>query len=448
MKAAAWLLAAAGAGGIGAAELGLLLRVPAVESWFFTIAWYSYILMVDGAVHLRTGRSLLLSRPLAFLELLPWSCAFWLLFELANLRIENWYYVGLPPEPGARLAGTAVAFATVLPALLETAELLRSFRFAARLRCDRLVLTPGLLRWIQLAGAAGLAAALFWPRHAFPLVWIAPLLLLEPWLARRRRESFLVSLAGGDLEPLCRWLAAGAACGLLWEFWNWWARARWIYTVPFFQDARLFEMPLLGFLGFPPFALVAGSFVRLLAAADLCRAAEGDHPAESPAERGKPATAPRWWPAAGLACAMAFSVPSLFLVDAATVRGTLPLAAEIPGIPAELAARLAAAGLRETRDLLRAARSRGPMPASVDAAEIQPLLPRAELMEVRLLGARGAAWLRGAGVETVPALASGEPGPLLAAMLSANAGPPPLPTAAEVANWIRGAREALRPGGA
>ena len=50
-------------------------------------------------------------------------------------------------------------------------------------------------------------------------------------------------------------MAAGMICGLLWEFWNYWAGAKWIYTVPFTRHSKYFEMPLLGLLGFPPFAL-------------------------------------------------------------------------------------------------------------------------------------------------------------------------------------------------
>jgi hypothetical protein len=50
-------------------------------------------------------------------------------------------------------------------------------------------------------------------------------------------------------------LAAGAVCGALWEFWNYRALTRWTYTVPYLGDVKLFEMPVLGYLGFPPFAL-------------------------------------------------------------------------------------------------------------------------------------------------------------------------------------------------
>ncbi len=50
-------------------------------------------------------------------------------------------------------------------------------------------------------------------------------------------------------------LIAGALCGFLWEMWNFRAGAKWIYTVPYVGFLKVFEMPLLGFLGFPPFAV-------------------------------------------------------------------------------------------------------------------------------------------------------------------------------------------------
>ena len=46
-------------------------------------------------------------------------------------------------------------------------------------------------------------------------------------------------------------------CGLLWECWNFWARSKWVYEIPFFDWAPIFEMPVAGFLGFPPFAVAS-----------------------------------------------------------------------------------------------------------------------------------------------------------------------------------------------
>ena len=56
---------------------------------------------------------------------------------------------------------------------------------------------------------------------------------------------------------------------MLWESWNYWAAAKWIYTVPWFEETKLFEMPFAGFIGFPPFALECYTFARLLVAVGL-----------------------------------------------------------------------------------------------------------------------------------------------------------------------------------
>ena len=54
-------------------------------------------------------------------------------------------------------------------------------------------------------------------------------------------------------------------CGVLWEFWNYWALAKWRYVgVPVFPSVRLFEMPLAGYLGFPPFALEVFALYHLV----------------------------------------------------------------------------------------------------------------------------------------------------------------------------------------
>lgn len=92
-------------------------------------------------------------------------------------------------------------------------------------------------------------------RWLVPLVWLGWLLALEPINARRGRPSWLGDLARGDASKLLALLASGAVCGVLWEFWNYWATTKWTYTVPYAGNVKIFEMPVLGYLGFPPFAL-------------------------------------------------------------------------------------------------------------------------------------------------------------------------------------------------
>jgi hypothetical protein len=62
-------------------------------------------------------------------------------------------------------------------------------------------------------------------------------------------------LRAGRTERLKSLLLAGLVCGIVWEFWNYWARSKWIYAVPIFPNLRIFEMPLPGYGGFPPFAV-------------------------------------------------------------------------------------------------------------------------------------------------------------------------------------------------
>ena len=47
---------------------------------------------------------------------------------------------------------------------------------------------------------------------------------------------------------------AALVCGFFWEMWNFYAMPKWYYTVPFFGFAKIFEMPLLGYAGYLPFA--------------------------------------------------------------------------------------------------------------------------------------------------------------------------------------------------
>ena len=112
-------------------------------------------------------------------------------------------------------------------------------------------------------GAAMLIVPLLVPKHAasylFGLVWLGFLFLLEPLNYRLHLPSIVGDLARGDRGRLYSFLVAGWVCGWLWEFWNYWAQAGWIYTFPSFvasgQQWKLFQMPALGYLAFPLYAL-------------------------------------------------------------------------------------------------------------------------------------------------------------------------------------------------
>jgi hypothetical protein len=183
------------------------------------------------------------------------SVAWWTLFEAINLRLGNWYYVMNHPSRAARWVGGVLAFATVLPGILVTLRLVERARWLQTVPVAPLRWSRGKSAGCLLLGVACLCLPLIWPELFFPLTWGSFVFLIEPWNRRHARRSFLRDLESGEAGPFCRTLLAGLACGLLWESWNFWARTRWIYTVPGFEELKLFEMPLLGFFGFPPFAV-------------------------------------------------------------------------------------------------------------------------------------------------------------------------------------------------
>jgi hypothetical protein len=251
------------------AECSLYFAVPWVKTFFTPIVWTGYLLLVDAMVSRLTGQSRLSRSPREFFWLVFWSCPLWLIFEVYNLRLENWTYIGLPESAIAQGIGGFWAFATIWPAIYETADLVEALGFVqARAkhgiafgRSSRAVIFAMGLLLVTFPVLAPLRIG----QYVFGAVWVGFILLLDPFNYQWKGRSLLRELEEGDTSNLYCFLVAGLVCGILWEFWNYWAGAKWLYIFPILQQTKIFEMPLPGFLGFPPFALecfVMYEFVR------------------------------------------------------------------------------------------------------------------------------------------------------------------------------------------
>ena len=246
-----------------AAEALLFAGNEVVGRWFTPLIWTGYLLLVDALVYKVKGRSLLVSNRVEFVLMALVSIVGWWLFELYNVPrfwrsdLELWWhYHNLEPNPYLRRVGYDWAFATISPAMFETAELFAATLFGSGWRTRPLVYSKKLLYVLIALGA--LAAALplvFVSAWLVPLVWLSYVLLLDPLNALRGWPSITGDLARGDWRRLAALLLSGGLCGLLWEFWNFWAISKWTYTVPYLGNVKMFEMPVLGYLGFPPFAV-------------------------------------------------------------------------------------------------------------------------------------------------------------------------------------------------
>jgi hypothetical protein len=219
------------------------------------------------------GRSWIRTSPRAFAALALLSIPLWLIFEFYNLFIENWHYVGLPSNDVLRAFGYAWSFATIWPAIFEGADLIAVWRGQPHAPViARSVGRRGCSRPMWLAVSTG-AAMLLWPivwpsPYLAAPVWLGFILLLDPINYRLGAESFVEDLRHARYDRLVNLMLSGLLCGVLWESLNYWARAKWHYTVPIMENLKIFEMPLPGYLGFPAFALECFTmyvFVRAIA---------------------------------------------------------------------------------------------------------------------------------------------------------------------------------------
>ena len=261
MRAHGWI----GLGLVLAAEAALLSGQPLVARWFTPLVWTGYVLLMDALAARLTGRSYLTTDRVEGVLVGLASVGCWWLFEWYNApRFWRggadaaglwWRYQGLEPNLFLRRLGYDWSFATIFPALFLTATVLRA-RVFRRVRVRPWRPPRATLRALVVVGAvAAVLPLVVVSAWLVPLVWAAFTLLLEPLNARAGRPSWLADLGRGDASRLAALLAAGVVCGALWEFWNYWAATKWTYSVPYLGHVKVLEMPVLGYLGFPAFAL-------------------------------------------------------------------------------------------------------------------------------------------------------------------------------------------------
>ena len=251
-------------------EAATLARIEPFWSWNTPIAWTGFLIFADAIAYRARGNSWIRSSPREFIALALVSIPLWLVFEWFNLFLRNWHYVGLPENAALRYFGYAWSFATIWPAMFLAAELIAVWRGKALPAPLALPALPALPALSIAVGAFMLALPFLAPGIAMYLaapVWLGFIFLLDPINARLGGESLLLDWRAGRFDRTINLIGSGFFCGLLWEFWNYWSRSKWHYTVPIMENLKIFEMPVPGYLGFPAFALECFTmyvFVRLL----------------------------------------------------------------------------------------------------------------------------------------------------------------------------------------
>jgi hypothetical protein len=240
-------------------------ETPLAHHSFFPL-WLGYVLSVDAATERIAGSSLWTRGRARFAALFVASIPFWWLFEAFNDRLHNWSYQTHRSYSWLEYhLEASLAFSTVLPAMFVTAEL-----YAALLRARRWnrgpALRPGSTGWaaVSMAGLAMIALTLAWPDTFFPLVWIGVFAFVDPLVRLSGGWNITAQVERGWWGTIWRLFAAGVTCGFFWEMWNSRALPKWTYSIEYADHWRLFEMPLLGYGGYLPFALECYALAMLV----------------------------------------------------------------------------------------------------------------------------------------------------------------------------------------
>lgn len=234
----------------------------------FTPLWLSYIVVINAGTLRRTGHCLLRDRPRYLLSLFPLSALFWWYFEYLNRFVANWHYLGTEDFSTTRyITHASLAFSTVLPAVISTKEwltgLLRPPAGPVAMTLPRPLMRPISLV-ILLIAAGGLLGLGVWPDYLFPLLWVAPLLLLLAMQGLTGEPPLLRQLRTRGWQVIYLPALAALQCGFFWEMWNMYSEAKWIYNVPFVHVLQIFEMPLLGYAGYLPFGVECAVIAMLV----------------------------------------------------------------------------------------------------------------------------------------------------------------------------------------
>ncbi len=236
-------------------------------SWFgscqrhtFIPLWFSYIVFANALCIRQSGTCPLLHEPVFFAVLFPLSAVFWWFFEYLNQFVQDWFYTGVNYGTLAYSIHATISFSTVLPAVYTTRRWISGMewfrkRFYGLPSLGRFA--PEFLNWpILLISCVVLVGVGLWPEELFSLLWLAPLLILTALQHIGGQLTLFTAMGDGDWRPALSAAMAALLCGFFWEMWNYYSLAKWIYSIPYVHRFKLFEMPVLGYLGYLPFGLL------------------------------------------------------------------------------------------------------------------------------------------------------------------------------------------------
>lgn len=237
--------------------------IPLSQHSFFPL-WFGYILTINGASQIYAGKSLLTQMGKNFWLLFIISIPFWWFFEGANLVTRNWQYNFPQPISSIEyILRASMAFSTVIPAVLSTTFIFHKIISGTKkIRVPRLSFNSLFPLITFSLGVLSFFLVIKFPQFTFPLLWIGVFLLLEPINYILGLPSLLRQIKNGKWDIAIALATATLFTGFWWELWNFYSLPKWTYSIPYVGFFKIFEMPILGFLGYPFFGLEVYAFTN------------------------------------------------------------------------------------------------------------------------------------------------------------------------------------------
>lgn len=252
-------------------------------NWADLPLFWGLTLMLDGWVYARSsGRSIIANYPKAIIGIGVSAVLGWLLFEyLNNYVLESWYYPKGTILPEDEFVIYAVLGSSgLIPPAIEFYALLRTFRglSAKYTQGPKLVLASWFQNIILIIAMLSLFFATFYPDILFAALWYAPMIMITVILTKCKIWTPFTPVKEGDYSYVILLSLSYFFLGLCLECFNYLSATHvmgnsnvcgdtfeqigvtynasyWIYSVPFVNRYHLFEMPILGFLGYLPFGI-------------------------------------------------------------------------------------------------------------------------------------------------------------------------------------------------
>lgn len=262
-------------------------------NWAVLPLFWGFTLMLDGWVYVRRcGHSIIADNPKAIIGIGVSAILGWMIFEyLNNFVADSWYYPKADLIPQDEFVVYAVIGSSgLIPPAVEWYALLRTFRgFTNRYTNGPKITSPNwVTNGILIFAVLALFFTPFFPNQLYAALWYSPLIILTITLEKCGIWTPFTAIKNGNWSFVLLLALSYLFQGFLFESWNYLSASHiagapdhcgvinqvvdvsfnpnyWVYSIPYLSVFHVFEMPILGYLGYLPFGVYCGVWWILFA---------------------------------------------------------------------------------------------------------------------------------------------------------------------------------------